>query len=213
MASRSRSPAMMASRSSLARAMASSRIAVSGPCAGGHAGRWGFGLRAVCCARFRAVGRSCEHSWPVPPESHRNTLPTTWTNRTYWPPMQVLKTNGVTGNTEQALCACRPTPAPTSTPTHAPSPAPTSTPSPSPTPAPTSTYARICMRSELSNPLNGRDRQHLLLPCIITRAAESLHERSACFIFMSKPSECDRIFCSTQHLGCKCEFGHLRECC
>jgi len=56
----------------------------------------------------------------------------------------------VSGNIEQAVCACRPTPAPTSAPTPAPTdtptPAPTSTPTPSPTdtptPAPTSTYAR-----------------------------------------------------------------------
>ena len=40
---------------------------------------------------------------------------------------------------EQAVCACRPTPAPTSTPTPAPTPTPTPAPTMTPTPAPTST--------------------------------------------------------------------------
>ncbi len=50
------------------------------------------------------------------------------------------------GNMEQAVCACRPTPAPTDTPTPAPTSSPTPSPTDTPTPAPTSTYALVCMR-------------------------------------------------------------------
>ena len=109
--------------------------------------------------RSRRMAASCSHlrrdragTAPIPVDMRAGTeadLRCDWRNggRT------------VSGNIDQAVCACRPTPAPTSMPTPAPTSTPTPSPTDTPTPSPTPTYARVCMR-HIMHAVGSRARMH-----------------------------------------------------